>query len=129
MTESERKLVRSFAGPPGIEDAPRTEVTRDLVITTDYPTHGALRANMYRAFRLAGLHSRWDDFVNDAIVGSLDPVDQCPGLYMDEKMTKVIERLATSMLEAEVRGTGTVFFPQLPTLTSACLGGQMQLQH
>jgi hypothetical protein len=61
MTESERKLVRSFAGPPGIEDASRTEVTRDLIIITDYPTHGSLRANMYKSFRLAGLHSLWDD--------------------------------------------------------------------
>ena len=106
--------MRSFAGPLGIEDASRTEVTRNLVIAIEYPTHGALRANMYRAFRLAGLHSRWDDFVNDTLVGSHDPVDQCPVLYMDDKITKVTERLATSMLEAEGRGIITVFFLNYP---------------
>ena len=54
LEESEMKLIRSFAGPPGIEDAPRTEATKDLVVDTDYPTHGALRLAMSRAFRLAG---------------------------------------------------------------------------
>ena len=119
MTESERKLVRSFAGPPGIEDASRTEATKDLVIVTDYPTHGALRTNMYKSFRLSGLHSVWDDFVTDAnseaITGTLDPVDQCPGLYMEDQIPAVIERLAVSMLEARVKGTGTVF----PTITQS----------
>ena len=46
MSEPEKKLVRSFAGPPGIEDAPRTDATRDLVVETSYPTHGSLRLTM-----------------------------------------------------------------------------------
>ena len=103
MSESERKLIRSFAGPPGLEDASRTEVTKDLVIDTEYPTHGALRSTMYRAFRLAGCHSRWDDFVNDTVVGA-ERVDQLPGLYLDEETRTVTERLASSMLEATSQG-------------------------
>ena len=59
MSESERKLVRSFAGPLGLEDASRTEATQDIVVDTEYPIHGALRLSMRRAFQLAGCHSRW----------------------------------------------------------------------
>ena len=57
--ETEERLVRSFAGPPGLEDATRTEATRDRVVDTEYPNHGALRLTMPRAFRNAGLHTRW----------------------------------------------------------------------
>ena len=113
MSESERKLIRSFAGPPGLEDASRTEVTKDLVIDTKYPIHGALRSSMYRAFRLAGCHSRWDDFVNDTESGA-ERVDQLPGLYMDEETRTVTERLASSMLEATSQGHETVFSQNYP---------------
>ena len=57
MSESERKLIRPFACPLGIEDATRSDATRDLVVDIGYPTHGGLRLTMSRAFRLAGCNS------------------------------------------------------------------------
>ena len=85
-------------GPLGIEDATRTDSTRDPVVDTDYPTHGGLRFAMSRAFKLAGCNSWWDDFMNDDGVGD-ERVDQLPGLYMDD-MKKVAEYLSLSMLNA-----------------------------
>ena len=83
---------------------------------------------MYRAFRLAGCHSRWDDFVNDTESGA-ERVDQLPGLYMDEETRGVTERLASSMLSLKLPVKDTrQFFPKLPTLTSARLDGQTHLQ-
>ena len=43
LPDTEKRLVRSFAGQPGIVDATRTQATRDRVVATDYPNHGALR--------------------------------------------------------------------------------------
>ena len=124
MLESERKLIRSFAGPLGIEDAPRTEATKDLVVDIDYPTHGALRVAMSRAFRLAGCHSWWDDFVNDECVGD-ERVDQLPGLYMDDTL-KVAEHFSRSMIDAKKLGHET-HFPKSPSHMSAKPDGQMHL--
>ena len=116
MSEPERKLIRSFAGPPGIEDATRTDATRDLVVETGYPTHGGLRLTMARAFKLAGCHSWWDDFLNDDGVGD-ERVDQLPGLYMDDddgrcETLTVAERLPASMFEAKKQGQET-YFPKI----------------
>ena len=95
--------MRSFASPPGLEDATRTEATRDRVVDTEYPNHGALRLTMPRAFRNASLHTRWDDFISD-IRGNEDThVDQLPGIYMDDPR-KVAETLARSRLEASAHG-------------------------
>ena len=113
MSEPEKKLVHSFAGPPGIEDAPRTDATRDLVVETSYPTHGSLRLTMARAFKFAGCHSLWDDFLNDDGIGD-ERVDQLPGLYMDdddgrcETLTGA-ERLSASMIEAQKQRPETRF--------------------
>ena len=127
MSEPEKKLVRSFAGPPGIEDAPRTDATRDLVVETSYPTHGSLRLTMAPAFQFAGCHSLWDNFLNDDGIGD-ERVDKLPGLYMDdddgrcETLTGA-ERLSASMIEAQKQGQET-HFPRSLTLTSASIDGQ-----
>ena len=71
LPETEKRLVRSFAGPPGIEDATRTQATIDRVVEFDYPIHGALRIALPRAFRLSGLNSVWDDLLNEMMILSL----------------------------------------------------------
>ena len=77
--------MRSFAGPPGLEEATRTQTTSDRVVDTEYPDHSALRIAMPRAFRIAGLNSVWDDFLNHTHDEDTQ-VDQLPGLHMDDPM-------------------------------------------
>ena len=103
LSETEKRLVRSFAGPPGIEDATRTQATRDRAVETDYPIHGALRIALPRAFRLSGLDSVWDDLLNDTQGNDDTQVDQLPGLYMEDPK-KVAETLTRSILEAKTNG-------------------------
>ena len=101
--ETEKRLVRSFAGPPGLEDATRSEATRDRVVDTEYPNHGALRLTMPRDFRNAGLHTRWDDFISD-IRGNEDThVDQLLGIYMDDPRG-IVEHRARSRFEVSAHG-------------------------
>ena len=111
LQESDQRLVRSFAGPPGLEDASRTEATRDRAVDSAYPTHGALKLTMSNAFQCAGLNSMWDDFFRNIREHKDIRVEQLAGIYNDYTLA-IAEAPARSRLEA-AKADNEIPFPHV----------------